>query len=1852
MASSQNKMHTFDFEALLNVDINQQNWKSIKKKLEEGWAQLKLEVEEGMIEAEAEKYVAIFNKIFAKAELPEIGLDDLREDLDGVAAGIEKALSLINNIDTSALKGIEDTLDNISDQLDTITSKIGKNVQKSTKSAIASVSKLDEALSKIGDSTKDIEDVLKFEGTGDARKQSRELNKLSEEWEKLEDARIESVKAGTTEDIQNWVKRQQAMIKFVRAYKSYAKIVKNPKEEYTQLYNKLLPKSHDAELNLTNLLDRRAGTYSPKTEPWARESTLKEVRDILKNGITVSGGEKKEGLSKAASSTSESSGTKDVSIKNSDMSDSDKLGRQTVEQNQRIIQQQIQENERKILELEKDIAAQKTYKMYKGIGNGSAAKLNDRRDVYEDYGADYYASDIKQAESYATDERSHIVVAEITPVDPLVFDAQKYVESGDYADVLSSPEFLADVKTKLKEKHAQKALSEQALQRNYSRIDKLGLNAKDDPDGFQKKINLEASSAGFDSVVFDNVLDFATNTMEGVAENERASVKKQKTKTIAVLQDEILKILGFHEVGTNKSRQTKLKTFSKDIPNYYYMPNRINEAGDDEPQTISDFSEDLKKKIELEAEVDKLKKQNTVLRKEMSSSSTQIADRIEVNANNTRDEQGADGTTSAVPDNTKAIQSYEQLNTVLQEYLNLEKQKKQFEYTDEDNKWNSIEDIYRVPNSADEIKGDFDTQWKRILNVKNSIKKGYDSYLDPETKSSKALRDSTLEEENQKLESIALAYVNNTDANLDLLNKTQRRFVDGIANEYNTWETDFKKRKEPYNEHNDPIENRSLEIESQITNSASVGKYGDVLHVIDNVKMLGKIDTAAIEQLAEYLGIKVPEAVKVAKTSIDDLNDSLEQTDQLEQKLSANGTDMGVDTDDASSAAQAKFAELQEQKNRELAAKDAEIEQLQRVNDAKLETIRDENTALKNDLETVRQQLETAKNEIAASQARETEISKKLAEEEALIQELRKQLANIETGSGEKAESIGIDDLKKALGDVTYKVKISHDDTDKQSNKIAIDEQTLKNVLNNITFNVNLIQDNNQGNGVVSDVNSEDEDNQSGDQQKVRSQWQDDVRTLLERIKIHTHNTVRQLRGNAKPSADAVKGSVLNSYLTDIKQVLTDIDKKIVAGTKGNVGNPRSTGPLFDARKDTQYSSLSLSYAKLEANGKLTDEIEEKWMGLWDELDTVQDYQSLQLWQQKLTQVNNSIQEILIANNLMESKVKSSFRELINITEMYNKMAISAERASNPDAKNYYNDEANQLLVERQRLLNGLMLTQEQQAEFNTLEDKRRKKINEIQHNRDGREKQIHDAQVEAEAIKRLVDLYEKLGRAQAAQNSGESSRLRSTISVERSNLTSVDYATDMKFKHAKSKGFNDVKKAAEKRYNEEQEETLEKINRLYQERGVLVERINSATGNLEQALKDELVDKDAEILKVKKLLSFISPDKTEDFTKSFERGKSIEFIKQYEALAKKSDTDEAARLKKIASLEKEIGKLSADRDLATDDNVKNALEAEIKLREDLIKLHEKGLEIDAQKEAYDKKSAASKTKQAKSDAKTVFNDAKKTAQKEAMLGKTRSAIGSAETAWMNIGAISPKASAETNKLIDKYYGQMVLLRKEQEKLRQSDSIKPEDRDAIINHTRNLNKMTASVKSLTDEYQRLSGDNVDEKDTRESTLTNESSLSDYKAQLSQYIKEITYGKGRIKDFNAETKTLTYVVKIGKHEFTEYTAAVRRADNSLVSVQRTTKKTETFFEATARKMKELTSYFSGMAAFNFVKQELRRGIQYIREIDSALTELKKVTNATEQTYDKFLDTAAKTADKAGSTIKEIVNSTADWARLNI
>lgn len=66
--------------------------------------------------------------------------------------------------------------------------------------------------------------------------------------------------------------------------------------------------------------------------------------------------------------------------------------------------------------------------------------------------------------------------------------------------------------------------------------------------------------------------------------------------------------------------------------------------------------------------------------------------------------------------------------------------------------------------------------------------------------------------------------------------------------------------------------------------------------------------------------------------------------------------------------------------------------------------------------------------------------------------------------------------------------------------------------------------------------------------------------------------------------------------------------------------------------------------------------------------------------------------------------------------------------------------------------------------------------------------------------------------------------------------------------------------------------------------------------------------------------------------------------------------------------------------------------------------------------------------------------------------------------------------------------------------------------------------------------------------------------------------------------------------------------------------------------------------------NAFQQGLRQVYQNVVDIDSAMTELKKVTDETSGAYSKFLSEAGDRAKTVGSTVSDIINATADYARL--
>ena len=88
----------------------------------------------------------------------------------------------------------------------------------------------------------------------------------------------------------------------------------------------------------------------------------------------------------------------------------------------------------------------------------------------------------------------------------------------------------------------------------------------------------------------------------------------------------------------------------------------------------------------------------------------------------------------------------------------------------------------------------------------------------------------------------------------------------------------------------------------------------------------------------------------------------------------------------------------------------------------------------------------------------------------------------------------------------------------------------------------------------------------------------------------------------------------------------------------------------------------------------------------------------------------------------------------------------------------------------------------------------------------------------------------------------------------------------------------------------------------------------------------------------------------------------------------------------------------------------------------------------------------------------------------------------------------------------------------------------------------------------------------------------------------------------------------------------------------------------FFDEIRKKARSITSYLISMTGVYRIFQEVRRGITYVKEIDTAMTNLKKVTDATDAEYKDFLGTMQKTSATIGVTVSDLTTMAAEWAKL--
>ena len=203
------------------------------------------------------------------------------------------------------------------------------------------------------------------------------------------------------------------------------------------------------------------------------------------------------------------------------------------------------------------------------------------------------------------------------------------------------------------------------------------------------------------------------------------------------------------------------------------------------------------------------------------------------------------------------------------------------------------------------------------------------------------------------------------------------------------------------------------------------------------------------------------------------------------------------------------------------------------------------------------------------------------------------------------------------------------------------------------------------------------------------------------------------------------------------------------------------------------------------------------------------------------------------------------------------------------------------------------------------------------------------------------------------------------------------------------------------------------------------------------------------------------------------------------------------------------------------------------------------------------------------------------------------------------------------------------------------------DSDALARQTKQVQELTEEMNELMAIHKKYANAEVIDGDV---ASFKDLGLDEYQKQLTKFAEASVEGKLINASFIPETKELVATVKTGANAFTTYSFAVDEVSGKMKKLNQGTKQTETFFEGITRKTKELAQYALSSISIYDVWNQIRNGIQYVREIDTAMTELRKVTDETEASYDRFLKTASSTGARIGSTISDFTQATATFAKL--
>jgi TP901 family phage tail tape measure protein len=161
-----------------------------------------------------------------------------------------------------------------------------------------------------------------------------------------------------------------------------------------------------------------------------------------------------------------------------------------------------------------------------------------------------------------------------------------------------------------------------------------------------------------------------------------------------------------------------------------------------------------------------------------------------------------------------------------------------------------------------------------------------------------------------------------------------------------------------------------------------------------------------------------------------------------------------------------------------------------------------------------------------------------------------------------------------------------------------------------------------------------------------------------------------------------------------------------------------------------------------------------------------------------------------------------------------------------------------------------------------------------------------------------------------------------------------------------------------------------------------------------------------------------------------------------------------------------------------------------------------------------------------------------------------------------------------------------------------------------------------------------------------------SGLDDVEGELKKIANSLP--NAEIGQFDEINKTLKVTLDKGKGTIQEVTLEYDQLNGAVSKSKSVTKQAETswasFFKSLKKRAQSLVQYLMTFASFYEVFSWIRQGVSVIRELDTALTEMRKVSDETSQSLKNFQKVSFDIANNIGTTAAQIQNSASDFMRL--